>query len=373
MNKHAISQYISDNYQNTSSKLTGPLLSLIEEKHDLTIADIKPLTSTLFKVEEATKGMCRAVFRVLSFDTPDLNACHFVYIASRACKGVSPDHLVQYLNRQKSPLLEASIQHQAVTISALKQVDSIFGYSRVLKMLWLSGDDLGLLTDSLKMTTRIKETDHELYFIRNKKTKTLRQWHDMAQRTSSRIDAGDFSLEQREDILALDNAKIDGDMVIRVPETHFDLVTLGDSLDFCIGNGNYSREVKEKKCSIIAVFDKNKPLYGIQFTRYKIKEAHGFSNRRENKPSKDILRQLEALILKRPDCPDDFLPITDSGFIHGYKYDNKNLYLQLNDSIYIYFDVPHDVYEELLDSDRKGAFLNSTIKRNYECEFLKKV
>lgn len=38
--------------------------------------------------------------------------------------------------------------------------------------------------------------------------------------------------------------------------------------------------------------------------------------------------------------------------------------------VYIYIDVPHNVYEELIASDRKGAYLNSHIKNRYEYQRL---
>lgn len=37
----------------------------------------------------------------------------------------------------------------------------------------------------------------------------------------------------------------------------------------------------------------------------------------------------------------------------------------LNGSIYHYFDVPRDVYQDLMDADSHGKYLTSNIKGNY--------
>ena len=134
-------------------------------------------------------------------------------------------------------------------------------------------------------------------------------------------------------------------------------------------DGYYSKEVLNKKNSIIAIFDKSGPKFGVQFTRYNILQAHGLSNDRKFSPPKELLRKLKLIVNKPPVIPSDFIAITDSSVLKGYKYTGKDLYLLLNTTIYLYFDVPRDLYEELLKSERKGTFLNKEIKtRNFAYE-----
>lgn len=224
--------------------------------------------------------------------------------------------------------------------------------------------DLQLINDIFLMLKKLIENNIELTKIKEyKKTKEL---HDYLTLLCSRI-KNDFDLEQRPDILILEGRKLVDNFNIIVPRTHLDLVKLGQELNFCIGNGHYSKEVKNKKCSIIAIYENDKPRYGVQFTRYDVLQAKGLSN---SSIPKNILIELQNLLIQKPELPTDFLEITDSSFIDGYKYNNKDLYLSIKGKIYIYLDVPNEVYEELLASDRKGSYLNTHIKNKYEYQRL---
>lgn len=221
-----------------------------------------------------------------------------------------------------------------------------------------------LVNDLLLMLKRLVDNNISLTKIKEyKKTKEL---HDYLSRLCSRI-KNDYDLDQRPDVLILDGKNLLDNLNIIVPRTHLDLVKLGQNLDFCIGNGNYSKDVKNKKCSIISVYENETPKYGVQFTRYAVLQAKGFGN--SALPVK-ILIALENLLTEKPELPTDFLEITDSSFIDGYKYNNKDLYLSMKGKIYIYFDVPNNIYEELLSSYRKGAYLNTNIKNKYEYQRL---
>lgn len=50
----------------------------------------------------------------------------------------------------------------------------------------------------------------------------------------------------------------------------------------------------------------------------------------------------------------------------GYDPSTETLEIEfLNGSIYQYVNVPQSVYEQLMQEDSKGGFLNSYIKKNY--------
>lgn len=198
------------------------------------------------------------------------------------------------------------------------------------------------------------------------KPKSLKELHDNLSLILSRFNSDDFDLNQREDIVVLHNKTLqDHDLYIEVPKKHSDLVLLGQKLNFCIGNGTYSKGVLSGNYSIIALYSAKdkKPKYGIQFTRYSVSQAKGFGN--SQLPS-NILLSIEDLLIKKPELPEDFIPFGPHSFLFGYKYDNSSLFVMFKKgSIYSYENVPHDVYESFLKE--KGKCLNSTIKPNYKC------
>ena len=136
------------------------------------------------------------------------------------------------------------------------------------------------------------------------------------------------------------------------------MVELGEKLSFCIGNGYYTKEVIDGKCSIVSICKQNgKPVYGIQFTRYAIKSAYGFGN--TDIPD-EVFCELERLLLAKPTLPNDFIAFEHS-FMTGY-----NLYILFkNESIYIYKDLPHYIYDEFMMADSKGSYFAKYIRNNF--------
>lgn len=283
---------------------------------------------------------------------PEMNRDHLF----NAC--VSSPNLTKETNRLRA---------QQITYKALDLLRGRYNDARIAKILFTS--DIEYLIDTVDMLDIIKRHGKDLDFL-PKKPKSLKDVHDKAQRFMAKVGQTDFNLNQREDILLYDGKPLEGtDYVIRVPKTHYDLIDSGEALRFCIGNGTYSHGVRDGEYSIVGIFDKNGPVYGIQFSRYRILEAQGFGNLWENKPDANVLLKLRNTFTEAPKMPADFLPITDSSWIHGYRYDNKDLYLLLGDNIvYQYFGVEEEVYEELLNHEVKGRFVNQVIKRNYSCE-----
>ncbi len=50
----------------------------------------------------------------------------------------------------------------------------------------------------------------------------------------------------------------------------------------------------------------------------------------------------------------------------GYDSDQRDLYVQFHGGrIYVYADVPEQIYQELLQADSKGSYLNRELKPNY--------
>ena len=62
------------------------------------------------------------------------------------------------------------------------------------------------------------------------------------------------------------------------------------------------------------------------------------------------------------------LPV-DSSAIRSVGYDAKSQILEIeftNGSVYDYYDVPHEIYQEFCEADSMGAFVNFRIKPNFQ-------
>ena len=55
----------------------------------------------------------------------------------------------------------------------------------------------------------------------------------------------------------------------------------------------------------------------------------------------------------------------------GYDSENEILEIEFNHGgIYQYFDVPHDVYEELMNAESHGKYFSANIRNDYEYQRL---
>lgn len=330
-------------------------LSLIKKSVDDFGINIKTLSEKVFS--KPTKKSRKWLMEILSKDsTKSIGWIHIVRILNKSNK-IDQDIVFNELSKTEEEKLNSSDLQSKL----IKLLSKNYNDQRLTKLLIHS--DYEQIKDITYMLEDIKEKK-DLEFL-PKKPKNLNQIHKVCERMSIKLSCNDYDLEQREDILALDGVDIENDMTIRVPRTHYDLIDLGEDLSFCIGNGFYSREVKRQACSIVSIYKKSKPLYGVQFNRYSIKQAYGFDN--ESIPN-EVLLKIQNALISAPEVPKDFIAISDSTWIQGYKYNNKDLYLLLNHQIYVYFDVEQDVYEELIQSDRKGTYVNKIIKSNYKYE-----
>jgi len=251
-----------------------------------------------------------------------------------------------------------------IKVNQIKSLLKLFPEKRVIDLLFENDNEWEFLNDIKNMINNIQQKN-KLHKISIKKPKSILEIHDKLNILCKKLDQKDFDLCQKEDIIKLDNTEINNDLIIKVPKTHYDLVELGEYLNFCIGNGYYSNQVKNGKCSIVAIFDKNKKAkYGIQFNRFTIKQAYGFGNTRI---PKDILIDIENKLISLPEVPDDFISV-DHSFINGYKYDNKDLYVMFkNGNIYIYHDLDNDTYNEFITAKSRGSFFSREIKPNFDC------
>jgi hypothetical protein len=78
--------------------------------------------------------------------------------------------------------------------------------------------------------------------------------------------------------------------------------------------------------------------------------------------------RLGQTLLRIKEC--DMIKV-DSSNVKSVGYvteENVLLVLFKNDTLYKYFDVPFETYTQLTEAESVGKFLNSEIKKNFECE-----
>ena len=357
-------EFIEENYNVIDNFVLKKVSSLNKE------IDYISLSMDFFGYStRTTVKLMKNVFRDNDFDYNLLKLLHTVSIKLKLNKDLIKTSLSSRI--EKRIPLTFSNASKYISQNFVKKLLSYYPEKRVIGLLF--EDNFEFLSDTNLMFKRIEEIEDFSgdYSFLPKKPKSLKQVHDNLSRMLGRLRIKNYNLEQREDILALDNRRINDTMIVKVPKTHYDLIDLGEMLKFCIGNGYYSKMVRDKRCSIVGVFDKKGALYGVQFSRYKIMQAYGLGNLENTHPPKEVLSQLKDLLTEAPTVPKDFLPILDSSFIHGYKYNDRDLYLMLSDKIYIYYNVPKDIYEELVVSENKGRYLNEIIKGSYDYDEIK--
>lgn len=344
--------------------LTALLAPIAEQEDAPAYETLVRLASHAFNTAEPTRGMVKSVKTLLfGFPEPDLALLTLLRPLSQGKHKFSHDALIQRIHSQQSPISkEAAYAFRALDIPLLlKHIRP----ERLLQLLWTS--HAAYLRDMVNMMIRIESHLPDLKYI-PEKPKTIESIHNCCVRLMPKINQKDFDLHQREDILLLNGLSAGDELTVWVPRTHYHLIELGESLNFCVGNGTYSEEVVNQRSSIVAVCKNKKPVFGVQFNRYRLLQAKGFGNEEQNAPDPALLSKLQELLIAEPTMVRDFLPITDSYWVRGYKYTDEDLFLLLNDWIYVYKNVPQHVYEALLDSDQKGRFVNQKIKPVYRCE-----
>jgi len=58
----------------------------------------------------------------------------------------------------------------------------------------------------------------------------------------------------------------------------------------------------------------------------------------------------------------------ESSNLRSVGYDHGILEIEFHNGVYRYFDVPEDVYDELMNADSHGVYFHANIKNEYEWE-----
>lgn len=313
-----------------------------------------------FSSKKTSKFICEKIFvSDDDFSFVDFPLAWKIHLFSKKLS-FNKDLVFSAIEQYSVEFKEDLYTYENLNLQTIKRLKKNYQEQRLLNLFFSS--DFSLVGDINKMLNKVVKSVPEYCNYLPKKPKDLKMLHDKLMTISSKIGDGNYSLNQREDILHMENQVICANYIIKIPKTHFDLVSLGERLNFCIGNGVYSKDVLQKKTSIISIncLKTDKALYGIEFNRYAIKQARGFDNR--SVPDK-ILVAIENLLISRPDLPDDFVSLENHPFIQGYKYNNKDLFVLFKtQSIYAYEGMSEELYEQFEKAESKSKFFHNFIK-----------
>lgn len=379
-----MSFFESPNYIKEFNALTAKQKKFIISQKFKTIEDV-------FKIFPQEKKYIHLVNKYLSEKTFIKNLHHFVNASFLIKNEFNKDIVFNFISQVNSDELD---QEQIISKNIFKLLlikytpqkvcELVFNttFSKyVLKEIVRGYSELKtlILENSETQNLNLSKERQEEYLKKSlrKQPKSFNEIHDYLfncvsyERDKSGVT--DYSLNQREDFLKLQNQEIivnNEIFIIDVPRTRFDLVNYSrhDVFNNCIGKSEkFAEQCVQGSSAIIGIFDKNKkPKYCILTGKYSFKQAKAVSN---DSIPQDVYFALEKQLTLTPTIPDDFIKIEHS-FIFGYKYNPEkgSLFLMFKPRgdkipIYEYFNVEFEVYEDFVIEDKKGSFLNSTIKK----------
>lgn len=161
----------------------------------------------------------------------------------------------------------------------LKNMLSTYNEKRVVQLFSVYEED-DFLEDTTQMYERLFRNNLDVDAILPDKPKNIRELHTIFSRECSKISIKNNALGQHRKLGFLDSKIFNEDLSFYIPETTHDLITIGNQLSICVGNGLYAKKVLEGRCNIIALKSKdNKFKYCIELANNKIIQARGFGNR----------------------------------------------------------------------------------------------
>jgi len=250
-----------------------------------------------------------------------------------------------------------------ITIKFLKQLRLIFSDKIIIRL--FSEENYCLnswkITDSIKLLDLVIKDEKLLKKLKKRKIRSFYYLHQHLNRLSLFIKKEDFSLNQKENVIKLNNQefKINDDTIkIIVPNSKHDLLKVSEIFDFCIGTADgYGIQISKGNYSFISVYKNNHPLQGILFDNKRIIEAFNSHNEPASFEVKHFIRNL---IFKSKKIE------ADSSWISHFEYDNNILTLVPKKGKNIYeYKVDAEIVNELENSLSRGSFFHYNIKGKF--------
>jgi hypothetical protein len=335
-------------------------------------SDIEKSCQSIFKNKDKKYKKILLDFMVDTCAITKLKKASLIEVASRLIRsGINKDLVY---NRIQLAVSENKVFFAIGSITFIRSLLKEYDEKRVID-LFFDEDTSG---QEMEINSGLREFKDKLEkYTFKKKPKSLKEIHDdilnkldIIELDRSQFETKNEPLNPREDLINLDNKIIEcnnSKFLVKIAKSRHDLCVFSSRSVFnnCVGKfSEYFEKGKEGKSTFIGVFsENNKPLYCIEANKYNFIQASGVSN---SLIPIDIRRSLESLLTLTPEVPSDFTPVKHS-FIFGYKYnsENQSLFLMFskNEMIYEYEDVDPLTYEEFVSEPKKGAFLNSVLKK----------
>lgn len=300
---------------------------------------------------------------ILKYDKDNSQFLAFVYKIRKSGIDLNHLNLTNFLNDLKR--IQESKDNK-ITIKFLKQLKLLFSDKVIIRLFEEENYHLNSwrINDSIKLLDLIVKNEELLKKLKKRKIRSFYYLHQHLNRLSLYIKKEDFSLNQKEDVLKLNNNEyvINEDKIkIIVPNTKHELLKVSEIFDFCIGTADgYGENISKGHYSFISIYKNNKPLQGILFDKSRILEAFNIHN---DSASFNIKHFVRKLIFKSKKIE------ADSSWISHFEYENNILTLipKSGKSIYEY-EVDEEVVNELENSFSRGSFFHYNIKGKFKSQ-----
>jgi hypothetical protein len=212
------------------------------------------------------------------------------------------DRMVTFLSENKVQYNE-DYNSLDYFVSNLKKHFSEEKCFNVLKM--IQQKDVEFLHDIAYSLDSIGNSSSDLFkqMVKDLSFKNIKQLHDEVSQVSELMSqARDVVSLKQEAIESLDGKNVLS-YVIKLPETNFELIKIGQSLNLCVGNGGYFEKVMNNESFIISLNknDKYHACIEIDTDDLTIKQAKLFANKDLDNKTKGIIKTLLDQIRKQRD------------------------------------------------------------------------
>ena len=196
-------------------------------------------------------------------------------------------------------------------IDLLSEMRTYFNDKKILSLLktlylrtGMSHIDISeyVISDIISQLKLIKESDKYEFAIKEvkkhrKDIKDIKLLHEfLSNRIIRYIEQKDFPLEQ-DNIYFLESFSFK-DLNLYVPKTNHELISIGDELDICVGDGYYSESIKNKEIFIITLKSNDTHIYCIEWNiLYKSIIQCNTEKNKEMDP--ELKRELKDFIIKK--------------------------------------------------------------------------
>jgi hypothetical protein len=165
--------------------------------------------------------------------------------------------------------------------------------------------DVEFLHDIAYSLDSIGNSNSDLFkqMVKDLSFKNIKQLHDEVSQVSELMSqASEVVQLKQKSIESLDGKNILS-YVIKLPETNFELIKIGQSLNICVGNGGYFEKVMNNESFIISLNkdDKYHACVEIDTDDLSIRQAKLFANKDLDKKTTGIIKTLLEQVRKQRD------------------------------------------------------------------------